>query len=582
LTVRNAPVVARRKAVIDHINENYRYRDSQIVISFQKHIAAYLAEKAHAYVSKTTWEIIYFLCSGLYSNATVAVSDIYSSIDVSKTAVIRCLNRLEARRIIEKNHDPADKRRRLISFTDAFAKQVAAAADECAHKYGDIIRELEPILTAGTSDRLHERLAKIEEYAEVSSDWFWETDENHQFTWFSESLSAHINYNYHRTLGSKRSDYHVPVTARERLEIERHFEDLDAGRPFRDFVYRVSFDDYDGFVWCAITGNPIFDEEGNFRGYFGSGRDVTERHESLEVLQRNEERLRRFNDLAVDWSWVLDRDYRYTWYSNGRRSLVNGFHQELRGSLLWECFSPGCTAGRQRHKKLRDDLTAQRPFYDVLSRVVDGPQWNVVWHSNSGIPVFDTVGEFEGYHGVCIDVTRQTQTRISHSSQKSILEKLVRGQPASPLIPNALDIIEKLRPGLPVSLYLQADGAYPLYRGINGGERGCLGGKIENLSDFVELQSSSAENSVIVTEGEAETQFTFYRLPLTDGSKHPDRDAWLVPFCEREGTYQCALVVAFDKQTAVGDVEKSLLMDVCNLIELIVETSPSHPTQSTD
>jgi signal transduction histidine kinase len=49
---------------------------------------------------------------------------------------------------------------------------------------------------------------------------------------------------------------------------------LEARQPFRDFVYRATHSD-GSVVYNKISGKPVFDANGEFRGYRGTGTDVT-------------------------------------------------------------------------------------------------------------------------------------------------------------------------------------------------------------------------------------------------------------------------------------------------------------------
>ena len=44
---------------------------------------------------------------------------------------------------------------------------------------------------------------------------------------------------------------------------------------FRDVVYRAQLDD-EPPIWCAISGEPVFDADGTYLGYRGVGRNVNE------------------------------------------------------------------------------------------------------------------------------------------------------------------------------------------------------------------------------------------------------------------------------------------------------------------
>jgi diguanylate cyclase (GGDEF)-like protein len=57
-----------------------------------------------------------------------------------------------------------------------------------------------------------------------------------------------------------------------------HLEDLEARRPFRNFVCSMPRPD-GGLMWIESNGIPVFDKNGEFQGYRGTTRDVTARKE---------------------------------------------------------------------------------------------------------------------------------------------------------------------------------------------------------------------------------------------------------------------------------------------------------------
>src|SRR6266478_8553869 len=69
---------------------------------------------------------------------------------------------------------------------------------------------------------------------------------------------------------------------------------LDSRKPFRDFVYR-GLSGNGSPMYVRASGKPVFDANGEFRGYRGTGADVT----ALMRAQEEHERLRRLeSDLA--------------------------------------------------------------------------------------------------------------------------------------------------------------------------------------------------------------------------------------------------------------------------------------------
>ena len=66
---------------------------------------------------------------------------------------------------------------------------------------------------------------------------------------------------------------------------------LEARQPFRDFVYRATLSD-GSVVYNKISGKPVFDANGEFRGYRGTGTDVTAIMRAEASLRTSERRYR--------------------------------------------------------------------------------------------------------------------------------------------------------------------------------------------------------------------------------------------------------------------------------------------------
>jgi Signal transduction histidine kinase regulating C4-dicarboxylate transport system len=67
---------------------------------------------------------------------------------------------------------------------------------------------------------------------------------------------------------------------------------LEVRQPFRDFVYRATHGD-GSVVYNKISGKPVFDANGEFRGYRGTGTDVTALRTAEEEARENEQRYRK-------------------------------------------------------------------------------------------------------------------------------------------------------------------------------------------------------------------------------------------------------------------------------------------------
>jgi PAS domain S-box-containing protein len=141
-------------------------------------------------------------------------------------------------------------------------------------------------------EALRESEAKFRDYAESASDWYWETDPDHKFTRLTEDERrlarglATVS-----RMGVARWEFATDVQSEpEKWELHRSM--LEARQPFRDFVYRATHSD-GSVVYNKISGKPVFDANGEFRGYRGTGTDVTALRTAEGEARENERRYRK-------------------------------------------------------------------------------------------------------------------------------------------------------------------------------------------------------------------------------------------------------------------------------------------------
>ncbi|TPM98374.1 PAS domain-containing protein [Mesorhizobium sp. B2-1-3A] len=113
----------------------------------------------------------------------------------------------------------------------------------------------------------------LRQLVEAGSDWIWETDAELRFSWLSPTYQAATGIDPADVLGRFRFDFLNQVLKGKR-SAATHLEDLEAHRPFRDFVYELK-GGRAGCRWVLTSGFPRFDSEGKFAGYRGIGRNVT-------------------------------------------------------------------------------------------------------------------------------------------------------------------------------------------------------------------------------------------------------------------------------------------------------------------
>lgn len=98
------------------------------------------------------------------------------------------------------------------------------------------------------------------------ADWYWEMDGQLRLTYSSNHFAE-------KTGLDPDDDY----WEHNRRSLERH-------EPFRDFEIQRTSGEGRG-VWLSLSGEPVFDDDGTFKGYHGVGRNITAQKRGEQVLR---------------------------------------------------------------------------------------------------------------------------------------------------------------------------------------------------------------------------------------------------------------------------------------------------------
>ena len=129
---------------------------------------------------------------------------------------------------------------------------------------------------------LRESEERFRSLTALSSDWFWEQDAQFRFTRIEgnlgrlqEAAEASLGKTRWETAPGPRGD---ADWAAHRALLERH-------EPFRQLEIERTGPD-GAPVWLAVSGTPVFDADGGFRGYRGVSRDITAQKLAQEEIRR--------------------------------------------------------------------------------------------------------------------------------------------------------------------------------------------------------------------------------------------------------------------------------------------------------
>src|SRR6266403_337497 len=119
-------------------------------------------------------------------------------------------------------------------------------------------------------EALRESEAKFSDYAATASDWLWEIGPDYKYTLLTDNA---FRSDPADRIGTLCWDHALDLeTEPEKWRLV--WATLDSRKPFRDFVY-CSVDGGGSPMHVRVSGKPMFDANGEFRGYRGTGTDVT-------------------------------------------------------------------------------------------------------------------------------------------------------------------------------------------------------------------------------------------------------------------------------------------------------------------
>jgi PAS domain S-box-containing protein len=175
---------------------------------------------------------------------------------------------------------PGTVRHLEVRHLESTARHLFSTGGELVEIVGTVIDVTE---RKRAEQALRESEAKFRDYAETASDWFWEIGPDYKFTLLTENA---FGSNPADRIGTACWDHALDLeTESDKWRLVR--ATLDSRKPFRDFVYCALGGDGSP-IHVRASGKPVFDAGGEFRGYRGTGTDVTEIMRAQEALRESE------------------------------------------------------------------------------------------------------------------------------------------------------------------------------------------------------------------------------------------------------------------------------------------------------
>ena len=204
--------------------------------------------------------------------------------------------------------------------------------------------KLEAIERQRAVKALQLREQQFKDFAEASGDWFWETDADHRFTWFSDRVEDKTGVPAEFHIGKSRLELAADQVEQDKWHA--HLETLEARQPFREFCYLRR--GHDGRLQhMSSSGVPVFDAGGNFKGYRGTGTDISAEVKAKEMAASAQKRFMAAIESVSDGLALFDAD--------DQMVFCNSRFKELNPDL-----APKIVPGISFEEMLRDNIAAGR------------------------------------------------------------------------------------------------------------------------------------------------------------------------------------------------------------------------------
>ena len=316
---------------------------------------------------------------------------------------INILRRKRAERDLQKAHDELEKKVR-----DRTVDLKAANTD-----LQNEIQERKQVQEA-----LRKSEEKYRSLVETISDWIWEVDNRGVYTYSSPKVSDLLGYPPEDILGKTPYDFMPPEEAKR---VGRLFEAVvAAGGPFHGFENSNIHKD-GHFVVLETSGVPIFDADGNLKGYRGVDRDITERVQFEAQLRHQAQIIRQVHDSVIS----TDMEGIITSWNKGSELLFHYSADEVLGNHVALIYP------EKSRDMLRDDIIPT-----LQSRGSHGYETTLIKKGGeefTGLVSLSLLtnenGEHTGMIGYTLDISEQKRTQQALADSERRLADIIEFLP---------------------------------------------------------------------------------------------------------------------------------------------------------
>jgi diguanylate cyclase (GGDEF)-like protein/PAS domain S-box-containing protein len=223
-------------------------------------------------------------------------------------------------------------------------------------------------------DELRRREERFRSLTNLSSDWYWETDEHDRFTFISESVRRLFGAAPERLIGKTHGEIGIDP---DQPGLVEYFPKLARREPFRNIRYAAYVPSKGQMRYASTSGEPIF-ENGVFKGYRGVARDVTDEVELAEKLAQLAAENNALVENSLDIIALYDQEGRFLRVNQAITDILGYQPEEVLGKQYMEFVAP---EAQEKTRSFDEHLRRQSIIPDFENRCVrkDGSIVDLSW-----------------------------------------------------------------------------------------------------------------------------------------------------------------------------------------------------------
>jgi PAS domain S-box-containing protein len=179
--------------------------------------------------------------------------------------------------------------------------------------------------------KYNETMRQFQSRLEAINDWVWEVDKDGFYRYSNKKVKDLLGYEPEDIIG-KKSFSLMPKNEAKRVAALFN-KSAKSHRPFSR-LENINHHKDGREVVLEINATPIFNTQGDFAGYRGIHRDITERKRAEEALRESEKRYRMLADNATDVIYVHGLDMKYKYVSPSVKQARGFSPEELVGQPI--------------------------------------------------------------------------------------------------------------------------------------------------------------------------------------------------------------------------------------------------------